>query len=72
MLLHNYSTILWDFDGVIKEYLYVKTGAFFELFYKYGTDVTQKVREHHEVNGCVSSFEKIPYYFEKFVGMKPS
>ena len=56
--------IFWDFDGVIKESVYVKTQAFTEVFRPYGSDVANRVRQHHESNGGVSRFEKIPLYLD--------
>lgn len=54
--------IFWDFDGVIKDSLEAKSSAFEELFLPYGVDVARRVRVHHESNGGVSRFHKIPIY----------
>jgi len=54
--------IFWDFDGVIKDSVGVKTLAFEKLFLPYGTKIAQKVKRHHEANGGVSRFDKIPLY----------
>ena len=54
--------VFWDFDGVIKDSVEVKSTAFEKLFLDYGSLVSDKVREHHENNGGVSRFEKIPLY----------
>ena len=60
--------IFWDFDGVIKDSVPVKTEAFRKLFLSYGTDIADKVVKHHLANGGVSRFKKIPYYFKEYVG----
>ncbi len=60
--------IFWDFDGVIKDSVPVKTEAFRKLFLPYGDDVATKVVEHHLENGGVSRYKKIPYYFKSFIG----
>jgi len=60
--------IFWDFDGVIKDSVPVKTEAFRKLFLPFGTDVADKVVEHHLENGGVSRYKKIPYYFKTYVG----
>ena len=60
--------IFWDFDGVIKDSVPVKTEAFRKLFFCFGTDVANKVVEHHLENGGVSRYKKIPYYFKRYVG----
>lgn len=54
--------IFWDFDGVIKDSISVKTLAFEKLFMPYGQKIVRKVKTHHEANGGVSRFEKMPLY----------
>jgi phosphoglycolate phosphatase-like HAD superfamily hydrolase len=61
-LLARHGTLFWDFDGVIKESVAVKTAAFERLFAPFGTALAARVREHHERNGGMSRFEKIPLY----------
>ena len=61
------SVLFWDFDGVIKESVAVKSAAYAELFSHYGADIEERVRNHHECNGGMSRFEKIPLYL-KWVG----
>ena len=50
ILFNRCEYIFWDFDGVIKESLEVKSNAFFKLFEKFGHDIASKVRNHHEDN----------------------
>jgi phosphoglycolate phosphatase-like HAD superfamily hydrolase len=54
--------IFWDFDGVIKDSISVKTNAFSSLFLKYGDEIVSRIQQHHEANGGVSRYEKIPLY----------
>jgi HAD superfamily hydrolase (TIGR01549 family) len=61
-LLINKETIFWDFDGVIKESVKVKTNAFEELFSSFNRDIVKKICKHHEENTGMSRFEKIPVY----------
>lgn len=56
------SLVFWDFDGVIKDSVNVKTAAFELLFLHFGEDIARRVRQHHEANGGVSRFDKIPLY----------
>jgi phosphoglycolate phosphatase-like HAD superfamily hydrolase len=56
--------IFWDFDGVIKDSVSVKTDAFVQLFRPYGAELAERVRAHHEANGGMSRFEKFPLYLE--------
>ena len=58
------KTIFWDFDGVIKESVDVKSDAFEELFLPFDRNVSKKIRLHHEANVGMSRFEKIPLYLE--------
>lgn len=56
------SLVFWDFDGVIKDSVDVKTVAYEQLFLPYGAQTARLVRQHHEANGGMSRFEKIPLY----------
>ena len=56
--------VFWDFDGVIKESVSVKTEAFIKLFEPFGADVVARVRSHLLANGGTSRFEKIPTYLK--------
>ena len=63
-LIKKAKVIFWDFDGVIKESVGVKTKAFQKLFVEYGNEVSEKIRIHHEANGGMSRFKKFPIYLE--------
>lgn len=67
--LDRYDVIFWDFDGVIKESVSVKTDAYVELFSPYGTNVCKQVEKHHLANGGMSRFDKIPLYL-KWAGLE--
>jgi phosphoglycolate phosphatase-like HAD superfamily hydrolase len=56
--------IFLDFDGVIKDSVEVKTDAFLKLFSIFGEKITKKVKIHHEENGGISRYDKIPLYLE--------
>ena len=62
MNLNKFDLIFWDFDGVIKDSVSVKTEVFEKIFSPYGQKVINAVRRHHEANGGVSRFDKIPLY----------
>lgn len=62
MRIDSYKVLFWDFDGVIKESLDVKTEAFVKLFEEYGAEITERVRTHHLENGGMSRFDKFPIY----------
>jgi phosphoglycolate phosphatase-like HAD superfamily hydrolase len=63
-ILHRYPVLLWDFDGVIKESVDIKTRAYVALFTSFGEGIAERVRAHHEAHGGMSRFEKIPLYLE--------
>jgi phosphoglycolate phosphatase-like HAD superfamily hydrolase len=56
------ESVFWDFDGVIKDSIDVKTQAFAQLFKPFGSQVIQRVVQHHRANGGISRFKKIPLY----------
>ena len=60
--IKGFKVVFWDFDGVIKDSVGVKSDAFESIFLPFGRDVAAKVREHHEKNGGVSRHKKIPIY----------
>jgi phosphoglycolate phosphatase-like HAD superfamily hydrolase len=63
--IDNFSIVFWDFDGVIKDSVDIKTQAYEHLFLSYGDKVSKWVRRHHEANGGMSRFEKIPLYLRQ-------
>ena len=56
------KAIFWDFDGVIKDSVKVKTEGYEKLFAPFGEKVVKRVNRHHEDHGGVSRYEKIPLY----------
>lgn len=69
--LRSYNAVLWDFDGVIKDSVDIKTRAYQSLFMPYGSNIAKLVKEHHEANGGMSRFDKIPVYLS-FAGLNQS
>jgi len=62
--INRYKLVFWDFDGVIKESLIVKRASFAKLFEAHDKSVVAKITDHHDANGGMSRFEKIPRYLE--------
>lgn len=60
----KFQLVFWDFDGVLKDSVAVKTDAFVRLFQRFGGDIASRVRSHHEKNGGMSRLEKMPLYLE--------
>ena len=71
MAILEEKTVFWDFDGVIKDSVENKSDAFEKLFLPFGTGISKKVRLHHEDNGGMSRFDKLPLYL-KWAGLEPS
>ncbi len=69
--LERYAALFWDFDGVIKESVEIKTLAFVRLFEPFGSELAVRVRAHHECNGGMSRFDKIPIYLQ-WAGVLPT
>lgn len=70
-MLERYATLFWDFDGVIKDSVVVKSDAFERLFARFGSELATSVRLHHENNGGMSRFQKIPLYL-RWAGLEAS
>ncbi|MHB8475466.1 MAG: HAD family hydrolase [Steroidobacteraceae bacterium] len=60
--MRDRRVLFWDFDGVVKESVGVKTEAYARLFEPFGVLISARVREHHENNGGMSRFDKLPLY----------
>ena len=71
MILDAFKLCFWDFDGVIKESVEIKTQAYFSLFELFGFGVASKVRKHHIANGGMSRFDKFPIYLQ-WAGIEPT
>jgi len=58
------EAIFWDFDGVIKDSVEIKSDAFEDLFSPFGLNFSKKVRKHHENNTGLPRYDKLPLYIE--------
>jgi phosphoglycolate phosphatase-like HAD superfamily hydrolase len=63
--------IFFDFDGVIKDSVKIKSDAFEKLFLPFGKDTANKVKVHHEDNAGMSRYDKLPIYL-KLANQKPN
>lgn len=70
-LLDRAEVVFWDFDGVVKDSVQAKTDGFAAVFEPYGSTVVAEVVAHHEANGGMSRFEKIPRYL-RWAGEQPT
>ena len=62
--LNDTQIIFWDFDGVIKDSVEVKSVAFGQLFSSFGRGIKKKIINHHKMNGGMSRFDKLPIYIK--------
>ena len=63
-MFENKKIIFWDFDGVIKESVEIKTLAFVKIFKSYNIDV-KYIKEYHENNGGINRYDKFKHYLKK-------
>ena len=59
-----YSAYIFDFDGVIKDSVKVKSEAFVQLYALEGKEFQQKVEEYHLSNGGISRYVKFKVWNE--------
>lgn len=59
-----YSAYIFDFDGVIKDSVRVKSEAFVQLYASEGIEFQRKVEEYHLTNGGVSRYVKFKVWNE--------
>ncbi len=66
-MLNKYSTIFWDFDGVIINSDEVRTEGFKHIFDSYSKEYIDKLINYHTINGGLSRYEKIEYFSQKIL-----
>lgn len=64
----KHGAFFFDFDGVIVNSVNIKGEAFGSLFTEYGSEIVQKVMDHHFSNGGVSRYDKFTHYYREFLG----
>lgn len=65
--LSQYSTLVFDCDGVILDSNRIKTEAFREVALPYGEEVAEALVRYHVANGGVSRFRKFQYFLENLL-----
>jgi len=66
------KNIIFDFDGVILDSVPTKTEAFRKLFEQFPAEKVEQLIEYHTLNGGISRFVKIKYFFEELLAEKIS
>lgn len=64
------KNILWDFDGVILDSMKVRDWGFREIFKSFGSNEVNSLLEYHNLNGGLSRYVKIRYFFDNIL-LKP-
>jgi len=72
MILEQYKTIFWDFDGVILNSNKVRTDGFRFIFSKFTQKQIKKIVDYHTNNGGLSRYDKIDYFFDVILKTKVS
>jgi phosphoglycolate phosphatase-like HAD superfamily hydrolase len=62
--MKNYSAYIFDFDGVIKDSVKVKSRAFVQLYESEGKEFQRKVEQYHLANGGISRYVKFKVWNE--------
>ena len=65
MMIKN---ILFDFDGVIIDSMPIKTAGFRKIFEEYDAETVKPLLDFHNLNGGLSRYVKIKYFFEDVLG----
>lgn len=61
------KNILWDFDGVIIDSSAIRDYGFREIFKEFDKVLVEKLIEYHSINGGLSRFHKIRYFFNEIL-----
>ncbi|HDZ5087583.1 TPA: HAD family hydrolase [Campylobacter jejuni] len=61
------KNILWDFDGVIVDSLSIRDYGFREILRIFDKDLVEKLIIYHKINGGLSRFHKIKYFFNEIL-----
>lgn len=69
MGISQYSTLVFDCDGVILDSNRIKTQAFFQAARLFGDKAASALVEYHKENGGVSRYKKFEYFLSQIVGV---
>ena len=61
------NTIFWDFDGVLLDSMNVRDWGFKKIFEGYDNELINDLISYHRINGGLSRYVKIKYFFEELV-----
>lgn len=61
----EYTTLVFDCDGVVLDSNKAKTEAFYQATLPYGEAAARAMVDHHVANGGVSRYKKFVYFLEQ-------
>lgn len=61
----DYTTLVFDCDGVVLDSNKVKTAAFYQATLTYGVAAAQAMVDYHVANGGVSRYKKFAHFLEQ-------
>lgn len=61
------KNIIFDFDGVIIDSMKIREDGFREIFKVYPKEYVDKLIEYHNINGGLSRFNKIEYFYDSIL-----
>ncbi len=62
-----YNNILFDFDGVLIDSMLIRSEGFRDIFDEYDKVDVDALLEYHNINGGLSRYHKIRYFFENIL-----
>ena len=65
--LDDFKYLFFDFDGVLFDSNKIRTLGFVTIFKEYPKASVDKLVEYHEINGGLSRYHKIRYFFENIL-----
>lgn len=66
------KNILWDFDGVILDSMPIRDYGFTKIFEEFDKNIVDKLLEYHTLNGGLSRFHKIKYFYNNLLNKEIS
>ena len=66
------KTIFWDFDGVILDSMPIRDFGFVKIFEEFDKNLVDKLLEYHTLNGGLSRYVKIRYFYNTLLGSEVS
>ncbi|WP_066407931.1 HAD family hydrolase [Aliarcobacter skirrowii] len=66
------KNILWDFDGVILDSMPIRDYGFAKIFEEFDKELVDKLLEYHTLNGGLSRYVKIRYFYNTLLGVEVS